>query len=148
MIIVTQSVIENSNHILWVIKMYHIHCYADDNSISYSSDTVDIIRHFLTKDINVFMNWFERNSLKANPEKFQSMLISSHSFDADGLMIPVGNTIIPSMERMKVLGITIDDKLNFSEHISNVCIKTGRQLNVLERFKKVLVYKIRMAIYN
>ena len=54
-------------------------------------------------------------------EKFQSMLISSHSCDADGLMIPVGKTIISSMERMKVLGITIDDKLNFCEHISNVC---------------------------
>ena len=59
--------------------------------------------------INVFMNWFKQNSLKANPEKFQSMLISSHSCDVDGLMIPVGNTIISSMERMKVLGITIDD---------------------------------------
>ena len=126
----------------------HVYNYADDNSISYSSDTIDTIRHFLTKDIIVFMNWFKQNSLKANPEKFQSMLISSHSCDADGLMIPVGNTIISSMERMKVLGITIDDKLNFSEHISNVCIKAGRQLNVLQRLKRVLDYKSRMAIYN
>ena len=94
------------------------------------------------------MKWFKQNSLKANPEKFQSMLISSHRCDADGLMIPVGNTIISSMERMKVLGITIDDKLNFSEHISNVCIKAGWQLNVPQRLKRVLDYKSRMAIYN
>ena len=86
----------------------HVYNYADDNSISYSSDTIDTIRHFLTKDINVHMNWFEPNSLKANPKKFQSMLIPSHSCDADGLMIPVGNTIISSMERMKVLGIPIN----------------------------------------
>ena len=52
------------------------------------------------------------------------------------------------MERMKVLGITIDDKLNFCEHISNVCNKAGRQLNVLQRLKNVLDYKSRMAIYN
>ena len=126
----------------------HVYNYADDNSISYSSDTIDIIRHFLTKDIDVFMDWFKQNSLRANPEKFQSVLISSHSCDADGLMIPVGNTIISSMERMKVLGITIDDKLNFPEHISNVCIKAGRQLNVLQRLKRVLDYKSRVAIYN
>ena len=127
----------------------HVYNYADDNNISYSSDTIDTFRHFLTKDINVFMNWFKQNSLKANPEKFQSMLISSHSCDADGLMIPVGNTIISSMERMKVLGITIDDKLNFSEkHISNACIKAGRQLNVLQRLKRVLDNKSRMAIHN
>ena len=49
---------------------------------------------------------------------------------------------------MKVLGKTIDDKLNFSEHISNVCIKAGRQLNVLQRLKRVLDYKSRMAFIH
>ena len=126
----------------------HIYNYADDNCISYSSDTIDDIRKFLTKDIIVFMNWFKQNSLKANPEKFQSMLISSHGCDVGGLMINVENTIISSSEEMKVLGVTIDDKLNFTEHISDVCTKAGRQLNVLQRLKKVLDYKSRMAIYK
>ena len=36
---------------------------------------------------------------------------------------------------MKVLGVTIDNKLNFTEHISDVCIKAGRQLNILQRLK-------------
>ena len=76
------------------------------------------------------------------------MLISSHSCDADGLRIPVGNTMVSSMEGMKVRGITIADKLNFSEHISNVCIKAARQRNVLQRLKGVLDYKSRMAIGN
>ena len=92
----------------------HIYNYADDNCISYSSDTIDTIRNVLTNDINVFINLFKQNYLKAYPAKFQSMLISFHSCDVDGSMIPVGNTIISSMERMIALGITIDDKLNFS----------------------------------
>ena len=61
----------------------HIYNYADDNCISYSSDTIDTIRNVLTNDINVFMNWFKQNYLKANPEKFQSMVISSHICDAE-----------------------------------------------------------------
>ena len=126
----------------------HIYNYADDNCISYYSDTIDDIRKFLTNDIIVSMNWFKRNSLKGNPEKFQSMLISSHGCDVDGLMINVENTIISSSEAMKVLGVKIDDKLNFTEHISDVCTKTGRQLNILQRLKKVLDYKIRMTIYK
>ena len=83
------------------------------------------------------MNWFKHNSLKANPEKFQSMLISSHGCDAGGLMINVENTIISSSEEMKVLGVTIDDKLNSTEHISDVCPKpVGNWIffNVLKRF--------------
>ena len=37
----------------------HIYDYADDNCISYSSDTINTTRNFLTNDINVIMNWFE-----------------------------------------------------------------------------------------
>ena len=94
------------------------------------------------------MNWFKQNSLKANAEKFQSILISSRGCDVDGLMINVEKTIISSSEAMKLLGVKIDDKLNFTEHISDVCTKAGRQLNILQRLKKVLDYKSRMAIYK
>ena len=125
-----------------------IYTYADDNCFSYSSDTIDDIRKFLTKDIIVFMNWFKQNSLKANPVKFQTMLISSHGCDIDGLMINVQNTTISCTEIMKVLGVKIDNKLNFAEHISDVCIKAGRQLNILERLKRALDYKSRMVIYK
>ena len=114
---------------------------------NYSSDPIDTIRNFLKNDINVFMNWFQQNYIKANPEKSQSMLIWFHSCNADGLMIPLGNAIL-SMERMRVLGVTIDDKLNFSEHISKVCIKAGRQLNVLQRLKRVIDFKSRIAVNN
>ena len=66
------------NDIFFLDCNCHVYNYANDNCISYSSDTIDTIRHFLTNDINVFMNWFKQNSLKANAEQFQSMLISSH----------------------------------------------------------------------
>ena len=42
----------------------------------------------------------------------------------------------------------IDDKLNFTEHISDVCTRAARQLNILQRLKKVLDYKSRMAMYK
>ena len=94
------------------------------------------------------MNWFKQNSLKANLERFQTMLISSHGCDVDGLMMNVQNTTISPTERMKVLGVKIDNKLNFTEHITDVCINADRQLNVLQRLKRVLDYKSRMAIYK
>ena len=105
------------------------------------------MRKFLTKDIIVSMNWFKQNSLKANPEKFQTMVISSHSCDIYGLMITVENTT-SSTERMKVLGVKIDNKLNFTEHISDVCIKASRQLNILQCLEKLLDYKSRTVIYK
>ena len=49
---------------------------------------------------------------------------------------------------MKVLGVCIDSKLNFNEHISLMCAKAGKQLNVLQRLKDSLDSKSRLAIYN
>ena len=49
---------------------------------------------------------------------------------------------------MKVLGIDNDDRLTFGGHVSNMCIKAGRQLNALQRLKGSLDQDSRMAIYK
>jgi hypothetical protein len=37
---------------------------------------------------------------------------------------------------VQLLGVTIDFKLNFNEHISNICKKASRQLNVFRNAKQ------------
>ena len=49
---------------------------------------------------------------------------------------------------MTVLGVDIDDKLHFNSHVSNMCNKAGRQLNVLQRLKGSLDYASRLSIYK
>ena len=58
------------------------------------------------------------------------------------------NISLPSSNTMKVLGIDIDDRLTFDGHISNMCIKAGRQLNVLQRLRGSLDQDSRMAIFK
>ena len=49
---------------------------------------------------------------------------------------------------MKVLGLNIDVKLDFREHVSQICAKAGRQLNVLRRLSRNLNFDSKLAIYN
>jgi hypothetical protein len=39
---------------------------------------------------------------------------------------------------LKLLGVTIDYELKFDKHISDICKKASRQLNVLKRIGKYL----------
>jgi hypothetical protein len=48
---------------------------------------------------------------------------------------------------VKLLGVTIDFKLNFNEHISNICKKASRQLNVFKRIGKHLTKLGKLTIY-
>ena len=104
--------------------------------------------HRKSNPANSLMEWFRRNSLAANPAKFQTMLLKSNSIKDIQLNVTVENISLPSSDTMKVLGIDIDDKLTFDGHISNMCIKAGRQLNVLQRLRGSLDQDSRMAIYK
>lgn len=73
----------------------------------------------------------------ANPSKFQAIILNK-SKDHISTDINIDGHIIRSSNLVTLLGIDIDDKLNFDSHISNLCIKTGGQLNSLYRFNKYL----------
>ena len=122
--------------------------YADDHCISFDGRSIDIITDNLHKESVSLMEWFRKNSLAANPAKFQTMLLKSNSIKDIQLNVTVENISLPSSDTMKVFGIDIDDRITFDGHISNMCIKAGRQLNVLQRLKGSLDQDSRMAIYK
>ena len=77
---------------------------------------------------NVY-EWFVHNSMKVNPEKFQFIIlgnISSHT-------LKIGDITIKSASPVTLLGITIDSKLNFKEHINNIVKKVYYKLYALRR---------------
>ena len=45
-----------------------------------------------------------------------------------------GNDIRPS-KNMKLVGVTLDSRLNFSHHVEEVCTKVSRRLGMLTRLK-------------
>ena len=126
----------------------NIYNYADDNCISYVDKNVLQIKIILEKETNKMMDWFAKNSLAANPTKFQTMLMCGNNKKVDDLNIIVENTKLESTSSIKVLGVNIDSKLNFNDHVCDMCTKAGRQLNLLQRLKGSLDFDSRMVIYK
>ena len=93
------------------------------------------------------MDWFAKKSLAANPTKFQTILLYRNNKKVEYLNIIVENTKLESAPNIKVL-VNIDSKLNFIDHVCDMCIKAERQLNLLQRPKDSLDYDSRMVIYN
>ena len=44
--------------------------------------------------------------------------------------------------------MTIDNQLNFSEHVSLVCKKVNNQLNVMFRFRNLICIATKLKFYN
>ena len=49
---------------------------------------------------------------------------------------------------MELLGVIIDNKLHFKDHISKIAKKVGKQLDVLGRLKNILSFSSKMHIYK
>ena len=58
----------------------------------------------------------------------------------------IGNEKIESLSAVKLLGIEIDDKLNFNNHINTICRSAANQLNALIRLRRFLGIEERKAL--
>ena len=75
------------------------------------------------------------------------MLLKNKTVNAEDFNIIVDNDILNLTDDMTVWGINIDSKFNLNSHVSSMCNKAGRQLNVLQRLKGSLDYASRLYIY-
>lgn len=133
------------NDMFYVIENCDLHNYADDNTLSDSNANAEELIHNVESDMTNLLKWFKANCLLANPDKFQCITLGKL---ANQMTFCVGTEILSPSTKVKILGITIDDKLLFKEHASNICQKAARQLNVLKRLHKYLNFESRLAIYR
>ena len=84
--------------------------------------------------------------MRANPDKFQGILFGQKS--NQDFALNIGQYNITCEEEVKLLGVTIDFKLKFDTHISDICIKASRQLNVLKRIGHYLNRSCKLLIYH
>ena len=78
---------------------------------------------------------------------FHFMLFSPTPTEQQVLQLCDGKALM-SQTQVTVLGVTIDDKMCFSQHVSVCCRKAARQPNALARISKHLNINSCSAIYN
>ena len=135
------------NDVFLFIQNCKLYNYADDNSMMYSSPDINAILTNLKHDCKNANKWFGNNSMKANPDKFQFMVLSFDPLEQQKIEIKNDITLL-SESRLKLLDVIIDDRLQFNDHVSAMCCKAARQLNALARISKHLDSKSKHIIYN
>ena len=126
------------NDLFHFIKEASLVNYADDNTLTYFSNSLPQLIDVLEKEACVALTWLDRNEMIANPEKFHALLVKKDRTDTTGHSISIQGKTIKSEASVKLLGVNLDHQLNFDFHISDLCKKAATQLNVLKRLKPFL----------
>lgn len=133
------------NDLLSIIKKTDICNFADDNSLYSCEGTLLEVVSNLKHDLSKVLNWLAENQLVANPLKFQMLVLGESDLP---ITINVGNFSITSSDTVELLGILIDSKLTFSDHINSLCHRARNRVRNLIRIRKCLSQNQLLLLFN
>ena len=124
-----------------------LHNYTVDNTSStYSSDLHSLI-DILIEESRSTINWIKANHMIVNPKKLRAMLLSKRKNTITGdLTISINDADIKPNNSVKLIVITLNNKLNFEKHISSICKSASCHLNAPFSLKNFLGFKERKIL--
>ena len=91
--------------------------FADGNTLYKCRRSLDESQCEIENHSTMIINWFEINGMKMNPEKCHVIILRNTKID-DDFTVQIGNASITPESEVTLLGITLDNKLDFTSHIS------------------------------
>ena len=129
------------NDMAFHVTKSNLTMYADDHQLYATGKDQNTVGDILQPEAQKALGWYKNNHLLANPEKFQAFTINPRSVDKtnNDEVVRISDQIIRKTEQIKLLGVNIDDNLNFSSHISELCcVKASQKVGVLMRLRNLI----------
>ena len=94
------------------------------------------------------ISWLQSNKMIVNPGKFQGIIIDKKKQNHTAEYISIDQKNIKTSSSVKLLGVHIDDKLNFNLHITKICRSAANQLHALIRLWMSLNFEEGKTLIN
>lgn len=118
--------------------------YADDTAILARSKKPELATRYLQVAVDRLEDWCSKWLIKVNPEKSSAILISRRRVNPSGHVQMFGEDI-PWDSQVKYLGVVLDKRLTFDQHLAHA-IQKGKM--VLSRLSPLLSRRSKMSIPN
>ena len=140
------------NDLLLVPTTSTINLYTDDSVIYSPNNSVESVNERLNQDLSNIASWCARNQMVINHDKSKSMLISTaqnlRHQSQKSLSVYIRSKKLENVDKQKILGVTVDNKIYWSPHISCIVKKISTYIKVLYRIKNLLPIFSRKTYYN
>ena len=130
----------------------NIDMFADDSTLYTSGHNVDEIQHSLQTNLNAVTTWCEENRMVINTAKTKCMLITTkqrrHNLRNNQLAITLNDQQLQQVKQHKVIGVDVDENLQWREHVTGVFKKVSQNLALFRRIKHFLPKWSNIMFYN
>ena len=134
------------NDICNVSKILDLILFADDTNIFYTGNNIVELCKQLCVELDKLNIWFAVNKLSLNVSKTNYMIFCKKRIPSD-LKVCINSIDIDRVTQSKFLGVTVDEKLSWKEHIHRVNNKLCKSLAIMYKAKCKLNEKALQSIY-
>ena len=125
--------------------------YADDHQIYTSDIDIQKAAQTLRGQTEAVSQWYKENLLQANLQKHQILTIDPQpSRKAPGYVLTMefDGHEVKSSDYIKILSLTIESELTFSEHIREICKKMSCNVGILLRLSNLVPWSAKLQVYK
>ena len=124
--------------------------FADDTNLFLASNDPTRVGYLLNSELEKVNSWFLTNKLLINFSKTNYMIFKPRNriIDENLINIYINNNEINRVTNVKFLGIKIDNKLTWKDHVNEISQKISSVIGIMNRLKFILPIPILNNLYN
>ena len=119
-----------------------------DTNLTLAEKSVSNLQNLVNLEMCKIDHWMHANKLSINSTKSQYMLVTKKKIDLDHFKVSSNNSEIKRNECIKYLGVLIDDKLCWKNHINYTCSKISKGCWALQSLKNILPPNFLIDVYH
>ena len=121
--------------------------FADDTNLFSSGSNTSSLQDGVNNDLAIIAEWLKINKLSLNIKKTHFMCFSAKNKPSPCISLQIGGEALAEVNKSKFLGVIIDNKLSWKDHISFVCRNVSRGIGVIIKARKVLHSESMKCLY-
>ena len=143
--------------LLYSIYVYNLHranlsaqyfSFADDTVLVYTGTSERTLNSDINADLKSYLNWLYSNKLKINIDKTKYIVFKQKNKDVFNMDLKIKDTLLQQVSEIKYLGLIVDEKLGWYEHINHIKEKIVPMIPVLFKCRNYLTKKTKNNVYN
>ena len=122
--------------------------FADDTCLMVQSPKLNNLQYLLNFEIASLYNWCNVNKLTVNTTKCNVLVVPPQlQTSSPEIPVQIASSSLNATSSVKYLGILIDSKLTFTEHLKKVENKLARATGILSKLQTTLPPKSSLKLY-
>ena len=129
----------------------NVKLFADDTSLFSVAYDTQTSANNLNKDLKLINNWAFQWKMNFNPDptkQADEVIFSRKAKEIYHPPLVFNNTNVSQSSSQKHLGVILDSKLIFDEHLKMVSLRTSKSLGLLRKLHNLLLRSAQITIYK